>query len=1497
MKSLSRQSDLFNLVRVIEDFTGKLPRLGVRGGLDGLQPLQLYTPKNCYLEDAYVVLSLRIEKEENQITRKSLYQILPFFRPFFQVTTSPIKEQNPLAFLRYKAVSDFRTPSRDYQFLYRIMDLQKLSGATNLRKFVDLYMENFDVEESVAVSRVQEFLDDVSKYSLVDPEVLEFTQTENPGIDVAIFGKELQYTFHLYRIDSVLTLRRMKTLLSLLISLEPGDFEEEETSAETLGQEEEEEKAEAEAEAAVETEKAGDAGDEKKTVRDVELTVAAGEAAAGPEGDGLFDELGGFEGFGEEEEEGGQGGEELAKLAEEDAPEAAAAAAAAAAAVPSVPASRSMVKSKGKGKGKGQAVEGEREEEEELGGDEDDDEIKNPEEFKTMKAKTYFQQRLQYYDKKLFSYHKDAPGVKKYARMCGSTPRKQPAVLSEDEYARMKDVYSDDEAAGKVLWIEYPLKKGQVHPRPESSNTEVITTLRYGSNLLPGQANIFICSLYWCRKDEIIILKSDFEGKVDRKGRPKDPMSCPFCRGTLVTDRKAVIKGQTVIERVSEDAKHLRHLFVTFLKKTPHPDNLFLPCCALKDHVIKEEEHPAYAPLRKQVERLVAVEPSKKPLPPVKAEALVYATDYKKRMDEIVTSYITGAEKFPLEVAKEGPQIGIVPKAVDTFFAQNSYGELVKQDHTVWRLMTDNLTGQPNVSGFFRIGVENRKSLEAESFFSALAPYYGENSAASIKRRIQELIQPNTFVGLNYGNFLFDYYDPAAPPPPITVLKRFAHDRLLMDSGLGIQKEGLVRLWKAYVAFEKAMSKPDIVKEYRQFAHFLAAPDLMFWSDEATGPRSAGILFIVLEYSRSGVLEVKCPPYGVTPAMMDDVTGCDVAFILHYKEQNIWEPLFYSRNEPSKGVFQTTMVFRRDTKADWPEIVKRRVDEFQDMCKRSGLGIYTDSWSVNPKTLLPLGKVIDSVDSEVYAILRDTYNHVSAVLFLQGDLIISVPVIDDGTLHRSTRVELDWRNFMKRLAPANVVLDFYESNVIPLVESLSPEQAALIKPSYTVQSILRLDKTVPERPDVYALHLASGLFVPVSKAESGIEKMVEEETESELGIEEGQELPWMIDTKLAYGKQSGPVVKMEVDHKEFEEIFQHLRVSFANWIATSSGSLKQEINEILFKEGRPNMDLPLFEKRQRLFIKFGNEIMSWMDSSIPVRDRKPTIKRIDCRVQTTAETCSNRCVWRGAAEGSEGPSSCLLHTPDTFTVGVKDVDAKMLLVKRLIEELIRFPQKRQQLLTNQVSQYVKLTEAFRSGNEYIVPENLPAWSEMLRMEWKRKTKAELPKYVEEFWQVGEATAAPAPAAEPRPEPMPGVLESYLGKSDIPLTFIPESSNSLLEFLKSIGIDLQSLEDIGQDLTHPTLDSAAIVKAVGKALKLSIYQVVFPPGNPVALEPLMVKVLVGPPPKKAPVLFFVQLPDGRVGTVSADSTAKTPIPFETLPANVKGRLQKAPATLA
>ena len=1432
-KILTKQGDLFGLAEALEKVSNLVPKLiPIK---EGISAKTIYTPQTITLDDAYSVLSLWLEKDDTRpITKKSLMAVLPFYRPFFQVTSSPLEFQSPISFLRYKAVNNFVTPARDAQLLGRILDLQKLVGVSSIPQLVKYYMEEFDVPEQVAQARVRTFLEDTTKFELTDPTTLDYKQSANPGMDIAVFGKQPFYTFHLYRIDSVTSLRRIKTIISLLITLEAEEFEEIRKCYLTAEQEEQELQALANEEALADATSAAAEGPETPAVAVAAADQVANSALAPNSDTFAFDGLGDFGGFGEEVADAPA--PSLQALAAADAPGADAPEAAA----PEAPQKPQEP--------------------------DDDEDITDVSQLKETKSKTYFSKRLDFYDQRLFQYAKGKKDLTKYSSACAANALKQPVVMSEDEFARMKETYETDIEAGKVLFIEYPLKKGQVPPTP-SNTAEVITTLRYGSNLMEGQANIYICSELWCRKDDIVVLKSDYESTTDRKGRHKDKNTCPFCHGGAVKDRLSVVPGETVIERMTKGkGESKRHLKVSFLGKMYHPQGLYLPCCFITDHKLYEDKHPAFAGLKRASAATATGEPVAD-LGPVD-DTVQYAVDYRKKLGSIRSWYVLGAEKQPLEVLKEGPQIGILPQAVDAYFKQDSR-KLVINDHTVWKLISRG--GHPSVSGFLRIGVENRKRYQPEAFMAAIAPYYGENSAAGMKRRIMDLVQPLMFMSLNYGNFLFDFYDPTMQNPPPLILKMFASKQLGLESGVGAHAEASIRAWKGFRAFETFMASTKAVKEFRQFAQILTLPDLLHWD---AADKANGIMFIVLEV-RTGETEVqvRCPPYGVSKQM---AARCDVAFILSY-DTGAWEPVFYTENDAELQTSNTFMVFSRDASAGWPAAVKERVEEYEKMCFSSGLGIYTDSAQMNPKTLLPLATAMQ-IDAPVKAILRDIYNHVAGVLFsTETGTVVLVPAIDDGSIHPAMRVELDWRNFMRSLASATAAKEFYDTKVQAIIAG----QPAEIRASYGIQSLWRLDKSVPERPDLHAFHLSNGLIVPVKKPEGGEAVTLESEA-----LEEGQEAPWMIDTKLVYGSKEA--VTMEMNFKEFEEVYQHFRLTFANWYAVQPAALKDQVNGILYKLGLPNNTIPLYEKRQRLFIILGNELLSWLDSSVPMRGRKPSLKRVDCRVQAE-ETCSNRCVWTGDEQ-----KGCLLHVPATYEIGASQVDTKSLLVKKLIEELIRFPIKRLELTTNKVNKYVKLLSGFRAGDQYIVPEDSGDWFQLLRLEWTKDTR-EQPRHLEEYVAVQPAAeAADADAAEPEPElvpgPVPELLVNYIRNPKL----IPQYSfytvpQGILPVLESLGMDTADLEAEGQVLDAPILLTQELANFVAKRLKVSVYQLMYEPDSP--LNPsAFISVAMYEEKTRLPFLFIVQLDDGRVGMLTMGDM--TPIPFPKLPGVIQKNVLSA-----
>lgn len=1485
MRVLTTSSDLKDLAETLFRTMKQVPRLEPISSADtDTRPAILYRAEHMQLLDAYAVLEYNGMPESPPLTKQFLKQILPYYRAFFQITSSPVKEQNPLVFLRYKCVNNFSTPSRDFQFLYRIAQLQKLEGIIDYKSMTTYYLQEFDVSEEIAKQRISQFIEALDNLQPIETETtLKYEQVENPGIDINLFGRQHPYyTFHIYRVDSLDTLERLKTILTLLVNITPEQLAGLTSSAEELATEYQEDQEEADTSAGVKVAE----GLGKEVDRDPLLDAVA--STSPDEEEDLFAAL---TGLGTSEERGfsDDGAEDLLGFEEAPAKEEEVSLAALALADQPETALPPPKKAKAKGKVK------------------EDEEEEERDSFSKESAKSYFRKRLQAYDKILFSYPATTT-VKAYPELCMANAMRQPAIMTEDEFARMKELYTKDIEDGKILFLEMPLKSKAEKPKPKSSKTEIIRAMHYGSNQLPGQTNVILCSLYWCKNENLVILKEDFEGTVDRKGRSKEKDSCPFCRGTAITNRDISLPGESVFVRAKSDVKPLH---IAFLTKVRHPQNLFLPCCFIPYTGTDESKDKLYTiadpPFRSQQKAaLFAIRKETAPLPPKVAAKIQFeaqkagipiATDAPKQslsinfkhFQDIATTYILKAETFPLslEYSKKKkvhePQLGMVPKGADTYFAQDSLKYLVKQDHTVWKLMTDNESGEANVSGFFRMAVDNRSGFEAESFFAALCPFYNMNSTADMRRLLTQMIEPKVFLSLNYGNFLFDFYEPNTITPNPDAFARLPQ---FQGISVGRDKSPFIRLMKAWMYYKEVMTKPTKLKQYRQFAQLLTVPGLVpAWDSSKEEFLENGILFIVLEVHQNGVVEVRCPPYGVSPRMRD----CDIAFLLHYWN-GLWEPLFYTRNEPDSEIHETRLIFTQDTRADWPLIVKERYEEFCQMCERSGLGMYMEAPLVAPQVLLPLSVLVESETLNVSGILRDAYNHVSSVFVkLPNDTVVVIPAIDDGGLYPTLQVELSWFNLVDKIASAEDVLRIYKTGVAPLL--VGYPQAS---PSYTVERQIRMDKTLLDKPDVVLLQMKSGIYVPAKKTDSFPEQL-----ESNLG--EAHWLPWTMNQKVVFSEMKAS--KQEgLRHEEFIEIYQHLRLSFSNWVRAKP-NVKKDIEKILLQNNRPNPNLTVQQKRSALFTLLGYEVLSWLDSTLPVRNRTPSLKRLDCPLQLSSEACggSSRCVWQ------EESGRCLLHVPEEYTVGAKEVDAKLVMVLRLFEELIRFSARREELMSKGVGEYRKLIEPMRVNNEYIIPESLPAWTEWLHMDWSRKN-SEQPRYIEEFGNAvpfgeGEEEEKKEEDESPMLQPlvaMPEPLRTLLKDSPTSLVFYAFSpTTSLTQVLETLSTDplfSTKLAAKGQPEEASLFVDLPPAKYLAQRLSRSILQIVYEPGDEsgAQFDTLIAKLLL-PNKQAAPILMIVQLPDEIRGIVSpAPSLPLRPISLQSLPKSLAFLLKKTPA---
>jgi hypothetical protein len=1370
-------------------------------GLDGLPHLK-GMPE---IGHAGLVLGVTLPRDPTKaLTQTTVRKRLPPFSAFFQ-EIAPLPGERPIIALRYKLVSNFVTEDRVQAFISQVKNRQLVQGEGDTLKLVQLVADEFQLDMDEARRRVGQKMENDSEAALVVPETKDYMLQYNPGIDVSIYAQHPLYTFHLYRVNSLENLQRVVTLLSLLISAKPEELSAGAAAAAELRTAEAAEAAAgnaapgaafpeaAESEAAAENEfqilgenEAEAEGSPPALGQQAApgSDMAAADAA-GIEGMGMgyddFGEYGGEDvdpyGFGEVpanaqtlEEEAAAA--EAAKAARqqgtpflEEAP-ATQAAAPAAAPVPALP------------KGSVEALR-QRVEAAAVAPQEEMQEAAEEEPATAEPAgsfATYFIRKLQEADRALFSYTPSAahPSLKRYVSMCQPTYGRQPAVMNEARFQAMREEYEED----NIAFYVYPLQPGEPTPKGVVER-DYFTVLRYGTT--KENQNYYICSRYYCTRDEIIILERDLDGTAMRrpKGAAKKAGECPFCRGTVIKNKRFPGPNETILEREIARAGSRRHLYIRMLGKTPHPGGFHLPCCFIDDIPVKfsspafekyrnlgmpppPKEKVAAGPaaealLEAEEQEEAEIEPTIGP----RDEAGYPILDYYVTLASITRKYIVGGEKMPLEVgiiAREAgketrgeAQIGLLPPELDSYFDQDPT-RLVSRSFNPQRI-------NPGGQGFLRIGVENRMRYKNDSFLAAVAPYFMKNTAQQMKQLLDEKISPRVFLALNYGNMAIEFYDPTGEgvkPLPPEQLKAWASDELDIDKHQE-NEQALQRAYMSYETFRRWLFSKETKKEFRHFALFFAQSSLM------RRPGSPGISFIVLDMRRDGKLSVRCPPYGLNADLM---ATNDVAFLLHHWS-GVWEPIFYvdNRAPEARGIDLFTLIFQFSAQGQWPPIVRQRVQEYITQCNSGARAVYTDQSDMNPYAMIPASVVkrVMFADRRVTleGVMRDSYNHIAALLYKERAApeagYYPIPVVDDGELFTNKQIFLDWDDPAFTRAPIDRVLAFYKTFV---------EEKFRIYPGF---SPVRIVKSRSSQM-IEAVQLRNGLYVPCAPPSS------EEARAALVGqplIEVG-EMEWEInhEISLGTGETEFPGEKDALAVAEFQEIFEHLRLTFSNWLAGNPNGkqFREQLEAVIFSRR-----LPLYEKRKRLEILLMKPIMGWITTdNLPEdkeRKKRVSLLRVDCRLRDE-KGCDGRCVWRRGAAAADAAGAkegrCLIHSPEETRLGEREdlVSAPRVLLLRLIEELLRYGERRRQLLSQEVHQMATLERPIvlpaagtPGGKQKIFPEKSTAWFELLRLEWAKKPD-EKPIFAEEMSR--DAEVAEPLAAEDPATALPATLITLLG---------------------------------------------------------------------------------------------------------------------------------------
>lgn len=1311
---------IYGTIRALDDGTADytlLPPKGARKLDPGdlrrtwsfLQEVQFSFLKEPVLDNGIFVFGLKLAG--SPVTAKVIREKIPMFAAFFQETL-PLEGDNPLISIRYKAVSNFATEDRVATFITQVLNRKMLreEGVSNL---VEIVAEEFQLDMEEAQKRVATRLQQQGDIAIVKPDTGEFMGQYNPGIDIYIFGQHPFYTFHIHRANSFKTLRRITMLLSLLMGGAIEDFHVSKKVSKELA------KAEADA--------AGLPFEEVDVASEADAEAPPAAAAPSAVAD-EFDE--GYDAFLDDF---------AAEYGDEEVVAAAATAEMPAApktdvnAGPEPPLPNAVVKAPPP-----------RPPPEEVNA-----EVSTT---KDTSIANFFINKLKEADRRLFDYTKSHPSLKKYVQQCQPTDGRQPAVLTQDKYDEMLAEYKKD----NVMFVLYPL---EADAEPPAAGQEYYTVLRYGT--AKEKQHYYLCSQFFCTRDEILVREADLQStkmrrplrlpngqlKTTKKGGPDG--QCPFCAGDVIKNKKSAGPNDVVIERgVKKQSDNRRHLYIRFLKKTPHPEGFYLPCCFIEPETIKETDAPfdKYRELGIATHEVEAEAEAEAPPPPRQGPVLesgIPLVDYYSVLQTLGKrgKYILGSEKFPLELGlvtaagRGEPQVGLLLPELDEYFNQTN--------DFVTRTLTQQ-TLKEGGTGFLRVGVENRVRYKGDSFLAAVAPFFKMNSAAEVKARIKSVLTARSFLGLNYGNMVLEFYNPRLPRPTDRVLEAWAEEEL--ETSPSVQtRESLHRLYNSWASFQLWLQDTKTQKEYRHFALFFSQPGLF------EGRAKRGTTFIVLDILPSGKVDVKCPPYGYN----DDIMGRNnIGFLLH--KEGVWEPIFYmdNRDPASRQTDAATLSFDGTYKGFtgiWPKTVKERVSEFTAKCNFSGRSVYTSQSRVNPAAMIPLSliyralrKPTDKNKALVFeGVVRDSYNHVGAVLYRKktSSGFVAVPVIDDGDLAPTVmgNVILDWDDHEYKKATIIESLDFYKEYI---------DTDFSLYPGYVMQSLVRKGSNPEPRPlkdedipHLVAIKLRNGLYIPISKPTDDLDHLRAAASSGGATVVEIEEEEWAINNDIMHDKAiKNPIDAARIEYEELQELFEHLRLTMSNFLATKGSALRETLQTIVM-----DRTIALPEKRKQLEILLGPIVMNQMMTEEPA-DGEPSILRTDCTLRGEGE-CKGRCAWVKAAPTEVG--KCLLHVGKEVDLGKKRISVRLLLLRRLNEELIRFSERRRQIFDQKVSQMATLEGPITVDSQLIIPERSVAWFELLRLEWG--SKRDEPRYLEEMARPPVPRAVPTMAGEPVPQ--------------------------------------------------------------------------------------------------------------------------------------------------
>jgi hypothetical protein len=484
-----------------------------------------------------------------------------------------------------------------------------------------------------------------------------------------------------------------------------------------------------------------------------------------------------------------------------------------------------------------------------------------------ISLRSYFQDRIEKYDAPLI-IKKDVGNYSSYSKICQSTTKRQPVILTDSELAKINEEH-----------------KGFL--RDED-------VIKYGSDK-NNQFN-YICPRYWCLKTNSPIDPNEFE---ERTENGKKVLVHPTCGKILPSDRKSkddkIIPGHYVYEFYKEGDNKRYPGFQT----DKHPKGYCLPCCFDKYNTVGRMEAKAKCSVPSKDEDRDEDQDEEK-LKSKKEKEKEKKDKKAQEKEEELDEYVKGPEKFPLSSGRWG----YLPVPIQ---------KILHEINADCQISKTNTNIKQNHPCLLRHGVE---ISEKQSFIACIsdAVFYAREildsdgkktgnlakviSIDKMREKIIKSLTIDNFIKYQNGNLVTDFYDPNKEIDTNNLNEKYTKNvKLYSKLNMSVEADKLfyTKVVSAFENFIDFLNDNDAVIDHTYLWDLVCMPNKYVFGKD-------GINLIIFEIPNDDItnnVQMICPSNHYSTEFYD--ASKPTLFLL--KEGNYYEPIYsYTINNKKLSV-------------------------------------------------------------------------------------------------------------------------------------------------------------------------------------------------------------------------------------------------------------------------------------------------------------------------------------------------------------------------------------------------------------------------------------------------------------------------------------------------------------------------------------------------------------------------------------------------------------------